>query len=121
MNFSIFNQLISIIETGISADEDRELLSSSLFYYCCGKDPTPIVAFGDKYKLYIYSDILIGVDFLAETQALCERICNVGYNLQWNKALTPTARWEKGTNIYLSQFGVPNGNNFFLLFIQADA
>ena len=42
MNFSIFDQIINIIENGISTDEDREILGSSLFYYCCGIDPTPI-------------------------------------------------------------------------------
>ena len=34
------------------------LLSDSLFYYCAGKDPSPIIAFYKDYPLFIYSDLL---------------------------------------------------------------
>ena len=40
-------------------DDVRGLLEASLFYYCSGKDPTPVVAFGAEYPLYVYVDSLV--------------------------------------------------------------
>ena len=34
----------------------RVLLQESMFYYCCGKDPSPIIEFKEQYPLYIYVD-----------------------------------------------------------------
>ena len=50
------DKIYDLLKNGISDNEDRELLAQSLFYYCCGKDPTPIIAFRADYPLYTYSD-----------------------------------------------------------------
>ena len=55
---TIFDKLCNLFENGISNDDDRELLANSLFYYCCGADPSPIMAFGSDYHLYVYADIV---------------------------------------------------------------
>ena len=34
----------------------KEHLKESLFYYCAGKDPSPIIAFKNTYPLYAYVD-----------------------------------------------------------------
>lgn len=67
-------ELCCLLENGISNNNERELLAQSFFYYCCGKDPTPIVHFGSDYPLYIYSDTLPGVSFeRGRGQELCLR------------------------------------------------
>lgn len=62
---TIFERLIT---EGINNDTDRELLANSLFYFCCGSDPTPIAAFGDKHPIYVYVDV--NTSFVDMTQKL---------------------------------------------------
>lgn len=34
----------------------KEHLKESLFYYCAGKDPSPIITFKTNFPLYVYVD-----------------------------------------------------------------
>lgn len=49
-------KILQLVAKGVGDNEDRELLANSLFYYCCGNDATPIIAFKDQYPLYVYVD-----------------------------------------------------------------
>lgn len=77
----------NIIENGISNNAERELLAQSLFYYCSGIDPTPIIAFGSDYPLYIYSDIIDygNGDFNKTMNVLYERLFKAGFVCVDNK------------------------------------
>ena len=58
-----------------------DALSRSLFYYCSGVDPTPVIALFSEYPLFIYSDLLRryegGVDEAA--QILLSRLAEHGF------------------------------------------
>ena len=53
---------VVLIASALSAEQKdadiKELLSKSMFYYCSGVDPTPVIALFSEYPLFIYSDIL---------------------------------------------------------------
>jgi hypothetical protein len=73
--------LCNIIEQGVSDNDGRELLANSLFYYCSGSDATPIIAFGERYPLYIYVDTVQydNGDFYKATEKLYLRLKEAGF------------------------------------------
>ena len=117
------DKLYRLFENGISNDLDRELLAQSLFYYCCGKDPTPIISFGSDYPLYIYSDIVdYGYgDFKTETEQLYQRLVNAGFKVVDIRDFTKTRKWNGVKNIALTQWMTPQNTILFLVYIQNDA
>lgn len=117
------DKVYSLFENGISNDFDRELLAQSLFYYCCGKDPTPVISFGAEYPLYIYSDIVnYGEgDFEIETKQLYRRLNDAGYKMVDILNLTKTRRWKDVENIALTQWRTPQNTVFYLVYVQNDA
>lgn len=127
-----FNRLCDLFECGIVDDKDRELLGSSLFYYCCGKDPSPIIAFGSSYPLYIYSDIVDygSGSFDLATTKLFLRICDAGYVLVKSRKLQCAGLSNNVTNAVLTlwkthRYGFPlfsrENTTFCLLYVQSDA
>lgn len=76
----IKERIIHIVKEGISDDEDREILANSLYYYCCDIDLTPVMAFGNQYKLYVYVDIVFyGSDFFEETERMYRQLEDFGF------------------------------------------
>lgn len=102
-----FDTLQKMIE---SNKIDKNILSNSLFYYCCGKDPSPIYAFKDKMVLYIY------VDKKNLSHELINRLINNGYILQENKIIDNDN--FQSTSLY--KFTIKD-KNIYLLYIQGDA
>ena len=111
-------ELCCLLENGISNNNERELLAQSFFYYCCGKDPTPIVHFGSDYPLYIYSDTLPGVSFENEIEMLHKRLHNKGYVLIEKESFT---KWKNLENVSLSLWATSDNNYFSLIYVQNDA
>lgn len=116
----IIANIYKILENGISNNEERELLAQSLFYYCCGKDPTPIIAFDSDYPLYIYSDIIDygNGDFDSLTNNLYERLSKVGFvcvDTERIRHLKPI------TNIAVTLWKTQGNRYFSLIYIQHDA
>ena len=102
--------------------EGNAALEKSLFYYCCGKDPTPIVAFGGDFPLYVYAD-LVGYgsgDFGMETGGLYGRLERHGFERTDSEELRPDGL--PGVKRAESTAWRPrNGHPFCLLYIQGDA
>ena len=128
-----FNELCSLFENGIRNDEDRELLGNSLFYYCCGKDPSPIIAFGPSYPLYVYVDLIeYGHGcFETETNILYPRIQDTGYQLIGSQKLESTGPLQDVENAVLTSWtsACPESSGsskdsekkFHVLYVQSDA
>ena len=110
-------ELCVLFEKGIKTDYDREILGESLFYYCCGKDPTPIIAFSHTYPLYIYADVVNygGGDFYEETHLLYERLKGAGFTLLDRRELKINKR------AVLTMWNSPQKSQFFLLYVGTDA
>ena len=114
----IISGLLSLLGNGISNNNERELLAQSLFYYCCGKDSTPIVHFGADYPLYIYSDTLFGENSDNEIEELYRRIQNKGFILVETEKFK---KWKNVDNVYLSLWLTLDNRYFSLIYVQNDA
>lgn len=112
-------QFATMLENGTMTDSIRDLLGQSLFYYCSGKDPTPIAAFGAKTPLYVYVDI--NKDFVTGTQELYDRLKNLNFYHIESHALRTTGRLQKAKNAELTLWNTDKGESFILLFVQGDA
>ena len=114
-----FDELAMLLEAGVLRRIHPTLLRDALFYYCAGKDPTPIVAFKGAFPLYIYADLVCygrGV-FAEETAALYERLQGQGICLCEKKHL---CRYQDFSNAALTEWAFED-ERFFLLYIQGDA
>lgn len=119
------DNLCFLFENGVSKDEDRELLAQSLFYYCCGADPTPIIAFGSDYPIYIYSDIINyghGGSFEETTSLLYQRISKAGNRLVETCQLKKERQLCDAKDIVLTKWKDQQKNlDFYLLYVQMEA
>lgn len=106
-----------------SSSCDTDVLRQSLFYYCSGKDPTPIAAFGAKIPLYVYVDSFIYMknDFFTEKAELYKRLIRLNFSLSKKIALKLRGRLKAGENAELTIWKTAQGANFALLFVQGDA
>jgi len=111
----MLQRIIDIVKCGVHSPEDRELMAESLFYYCCGEDPTPVFAFGGEFALYVYSDIVdYGIGQLnTAVEALNERIQQKGYKLLFSRLVN--------TKTALMQWEAQDGRCFCVLYIQGDS
>ena len=116
---SIADLIASIVKNGIANDEERALLGNSLFYYCSGKDPTPVIAFGADYPLYIYSDT--DPDFISLTSGLYRRLQESGFKLIDSRSFRGGGRWEHAPDMDAAQWEAADGNAFCVLCLQNDA
>ncbi len=98
------NDYIKIFEL----ENKEELLKNSLFYYCCGKDPSPIIAFKDQFPLYVYVD---KKDFSSELFDILqkEHLTFIKKEIINNSINSILTKWKY------------KDNTFFLLYIQYDA
>ena len=128
------HKISKIAYQGICDDDDRELLGNSLYYYCCGCDPTPIIAFDSQYPLYVYVDIVQygNGDFTKETKKLYKRLKEFGFQEKYKehngKYFASADNDINKNNIQLiieqselSQWITKHGSSFYLLYIQGDA
>ena len=113
-------EVCDIIENGLSTNSDRELLAQSLFYYCCGTDPTPMIAFGSGYPLYIYSDIIDygNGDFDRTTEELYGRLSQAGFVCTEEKRILHLKNIQ---NVAVTLWKTKSNEFFALVYIQQDA
>ncbi len=121
------DRLCHLFKNGITDDDDRELLGNSLFYCCCGMDPTPLIAFGSQYPLYVYVDI---EGFDVNTTMLFQRLCKAGYSLVKSRELPKSGPLRDVKNAVLAHFKAPKSNTIsqsisndciYLLYAQSGA
>ena len=84
----------------------KEFLKESLFYYCSGKDPSPIIAFKNNYPLYVY------VDKKDYSNELSKRLSDHNFKMLEKQEILP--------NTTLSMWKY-NKNTFYLIYAQNDA
>lgn len=114
----LYNIIVNQLKNGISEDSEwRDVLRRSLFYYCSGCDPTPVLVFEGKWKIYIYSDIIIQGTFDEEFNKLCNYIAGEGFSLL-KKENVNNPKWER---CILSLWTDSKGRDFCLAFIKHDA
>ena len=126
-----YNHLCRILECKPLQEEDRELLANSLYYYCSGSDPTPIMAFGTEYPLYVYADIFcFGGDYETETGKLFQRVCDAGYVLLESRGVGGFGIFKDMKNAVLTVWSPRKDGSleeeqpdkfFYLLFVQGEA
>ena len=116
-------EIIEMLESEELNCSQTILLEESLFYYCCGKDPSPISAFGSSFPLYVYVDSFIYVNesFDDALKILYERIEDLNFKLKSNDVLKPKGRIKRAINAQLSIWENEKREEFALLYLQADA
>ncbi|MBQ2805009.1 MAG: hypothetical protein IJF10_03930 [Clostridia bacterium] len=116
-------QIASLLAVDEFSDSQRELLGQSLFYYCSGKDATPIVAFQAQIPLYVYVDKLAGKKerFAETTRGLYARLHNLQFKLVETCQLQTVGRLRASLNAEATLWKATNGNQFAVLFVQGDA
>ena len=94
------------------------LLPESLFYYCAGKDPTPILMLGARVPLYVYVDLLKGGQRTPEDEIgeLHRRLTKGGYTLTETRTV-PSDRQAAECSVWQDR----EGERFSLLYLVADA
>ena len=92
-------------------------LPESLFYYCAGKDPTPILIFGARVPLYVYADHLRYSHGTPEEvlSILAHRLEKGGYTRIGGRPVDTELAAE------LSVWQDGEGARFSLLYLVADA
>ena len=97
---------------------ERNILNNSLFYYCCGKDPTPVAAFGAKFPLYVYSDLLNygRGNFTQETQTLYLRLKNLNFTFLGARSFLINENRAE-----LTLWKSLQNEEFFILYVAGDA
>lgn len=96
------------------------LLSSSLFYYCSGFDPTPVAAFECKPSVYIFVDSFrhIRAEFDTGMGILQKRIAALGYDTLALTDLPAVGILSFASRARLFRFASCEGK-FFLLYLRA--
>ena len=124
---SIKDRIIRIVSRGIQDDLDCEIMGNSLFYYCCGKDPTPITAFGGSFPLYVYVDILYSGDFRSEIDELYHRLTFSGfkaaesYNIDASRLKGYKSECRNlSVKSELTVWKTQDGGTFFLLYVKGN-
>lgn len=84
----------------------KDLLKESLFYYCAGKDPSPIIAFKTNYPLYVY------VDKKDYSNELYKRLNDHNFKLLEKQEILPK------TTLSIWKY---NEHTFYLIYAQNDA
>lgn len=84
----------------------KEILKESLFYYCAGKDPSPIIAFKNNYPLYVY------VDKKDYSNELYKRLNDHNFKLIEKQEILPD------TTLSMWKY---DENTFYLIYAQNDA
>lgn len=107
----------NLVINGIKSIDDCEYLGNSLFYYCCGKDPTPVIAFGSQYPLYIYVDN-DATELQTTVNILNGRIQAKNYSIVESRFI-PRAKWHGACII--TKWSDQCGKCFFLIYFQEDA
>ena len=118
-----FIDVVNFFENHELKDIHKEFLSSSMYYYCAGKDPSPIICSIRKFQLYIYVDSFVYMKehYDDATNLLYLRLEKNNMICTSKKRLAKTGRIENFDNAELSLWTDVSGQSFYLLYIKADA
>ena len=118
-----FKEMRNLCENKKRDVSKYEILGNSLFYYCCGIDPTPIIAFGTQYQIYIYCDIFAygNGNFDNAILKLYSRLEAHDHVLKTKYRFINPEVLNEAENVELTEWMVGNNESIFLLFIQDDA
>jgi hypothetical protein len=117
------DNVFSFLENNELTDKSRDILGQSLFYYCSGVDPTPIVAFGAKIPLYVYVDsfCIESGSIPQKIQILYDRLNSRGFKLVKARQLKTLGRFNMANYAELTEWNTISGDSFMLLFVVGDA
>ena len=96
----------------------QEYLKNSLFYYCSGKDITPILALKDRCSVFVYVDKLSGKDFEEIIQKLFANIQKHNCVLEKKESINIETEFK---NAILSQWKSENCEKLLFLYVKGDA
>lgn len=96
--------------------EFENLLTKSLFYYCAGKDITPIVNLSDKVKLFIFADLMKGKEFNSELQVLYNRIKSANFHMMRVEMFDLGGKYKAQLSMWENENVI-----FYLLYVLGDA
>ena len=115
--------ILNLLKQGAQNIQTQALLKNSLFYYCSGKDVTPILAFKGDYPLYVYADLVnYGRGGFNELIGeLLKRLKKASFYLLEEKKLLNGEFSFEYEQAHLSKWKDENNKEFYLLFIQGDA
>ncbi len=113
-------QVLQLFSENLRDAAQKEMLAKSLYYYCAGCDPTPVLAFGAQIPLYIYVDTLrTAPSFADATGKLYDRLQGTFELIETVTIPTPNLRGAQ--NVTLTVWNDVERGAFYLLFIQQDA
>ena len=99
---------------------ERKILANSTFYYCCGRDITPIIAFSHACSLFVYSDIIDygSGNFKDNLSEIYQRLYNKGFLLKAKKELNEPSYNKKAE---ITEWADDKDKTFYLLFVECDS
>ncbi len=112
----LFDAFYEAIRSGEPSEGLRNSLRESLFYYCSGKDPTPIVGMYSDFPIFIYADKMrYGRGCLHEEALKLEkRLCAHGFKKERREEID----FCEGALLYAFS---KDSYRFLLLFVKGDA
>lgn len=114
------DDIVSLFCLASNNDKRSELLAQSFYYYCAGSDPTPIIAFGAKFPLYVYVDSLICCNkFSVSTEKLYDRLHCKYKLIERNRTNSLVIRGAQ--NIEYTEWRDVDNKIFYIAYIQNDA
>lgn len=114
--------VISLISSNDLSNESKKLLGESTFYFCCGSDPTPIIAFSDVCPLFIYVDnMLYTSGFESTKNHLYDDLHQHGYKMLKSELVKSSFKISELQNCEISIWSSKCGSTFGLVYIEDDA
>lgn len=114
-----YNQIVNDLNKEIKTPELIKLLKDSLFYYCAGKDPSPVINYYEMFPMFVYSDSFIYMkkDYEKETRILYNRLLDKGF-LMINKEEIKLVNYD--TKATLSKW-TKGDKEFLILYVLGDS
>ena len=118
-----FYTLRDSLESDTKTSKLTEILEKSLYYYCSGKDATPISVFGTDIEMYVYSDsfVYMDQDFDHAKDTLYKRINKLGFSLETTESVQPKGNLGECVHAELTLWKNERRKYFTLLYTQSDS
>ena len=116
-------ELCTALESGTHSPALSQLMRESLYYYCSGKDATPISVFGARIPLYVYSDsfIYMRTDFDGAVTELYGKIKKLGNSLKERHRLRTIGFLRECEQAEITLWSNGTEEAFALLYTKSDA
>lgn len=116
-------ELCTALESGTVSPALSRLIRDSLYYYCSGKDATPVSVFGAGIPLYVYSDsfVYMRTDFDGAASELYRNIKKMGNTLEYRRQLSSTGFLRQCERAEITLWSTDTQETFALLYTKSDA